>query len=104
MSIIYYEQHDLKWDSDRKDECPACENEPTQSTEENMTKSGLQIASDIVEACPYTKNWTSAPKLLLAAMFAEELSKQRQEGYAAGCRDTVGVLPGPILNTRRGET
>ena len=27
MSIIYCEKHDLKWDSDFKPECPACENE-----------------------------------------------------------------------------
>ena len=27
MSIIYCERHDLKWDSDFKDECPACEND-----------------------------------------------------------------------------
>ncbi len=103
MSIIYCERHDLKWDSDRKDECPACENEPPQ-----MNKSVLQIANDIVEACPYTAKMKSAHKLLLAGMISEELSKQQQigfkNGYAAGCRDTVGVLPGPILNARHGET
>lgn len=26
MSIIYCDKHDLKWDSDFKSECPACEN------------------------------------------------------------------------------
>ena len=39
MSIIYCELHDLRWDSDRKDECPACENEPP--LEEQMNKSDL---------------------------------------------------------------
>ena len=29
MSIIYCEKHDLRWDSDFKSECPACESEPT---------------------------------------------------------------------------
>lgn len=39
MSIIYCERHDLKWDSDRKDECPACENEPTPpNTDMNLQK------------------------------------------------------------------
>ena len=37
MSIIYCERHSIKWDSDRKDECPACENEPTQIYDANMT-------------------------------------------------------------------
>ena len=27
MSIIYCEKHGIKWDSDFKSECPACENE-----------------------------------------------------------------------------
>ena len=37
MSIIYCERHDLRWDSDRKDECPACENESSQIRGTNMT-------------------------------------------------------------------
>ena len=49
-----------------------------------MTQSALQIANDIVEACPYTTKMKSAHKLLLAAMISEELSKQRQEGYKKG--------------------
>ena len=49
-----------------------------------MTKSVLQIASDIVEACPGTGEMTSAQRVLLAGMIAEELSKQRQEGQADG--------------------
>ena len=28
MSIIYCEKHDRRWDSDRLDMCPVCENEP----------------------------------------------------------------------------
>lgn len=28
MSIIYCEKHDRRWDSDKLDECPQCENEP----------------------------------------------------------------------------
>ena len=28
MSIIYCEKHDRRWDSDKLDECPLCENEP----------------------------------------------------------------------------
>ena len=84
MSIIYCEQHNLKWDSDLKDECPACENEHPQISEENMTKSTLQIANDIVEACPYTAKMKSAHKLLLAGMIAEELKKQMMVGYTAG--------------------
>ena len=27
MSIMYCPLHDLRWDSDKKEECPACENE-----------------------------------------------------------------------------
>lgn len=27
MSIMYCEKHDRRWDSDRMDECPLCENE-----------------------------------------------------------------------------
>ena len=29
MSIIYCEKHDRHWDSDFKEGCPVCENEPT---------------------------------------------------------------------------
>lgn len=52
-----------------------------------MTKSTLQIANDIVEACPGTGRMTSAHKLLLAGMISEELSKQRQhtEFYQKRC-------------------
>ena len=46
-----------------------------------MTQSTLQIANDIVEACPYTAKMKSAHKLLLAAMISEELSRQRKEGF-----------------------
>lgn len=28
MSIMYCEKHDRRWDSDKLDECPECENEP----------------------------------------------------------------------------
>ena len=28
MSIIYCEKHDRKWDSDFKEDCPMCENDP----------------------------------------------------------------------------
>ena len=49
-----------------------------------MNKSVLQIANDIVEACPYTAKMKSAYKILLAGILAEELSRQRREGYAAG--------------------
>ena len=27
MSIIYCEKHDRRWDSDKLDDCPLCENE-----------------------------------------------------------------------------
>ena len=79
MSIICCERHDLRWDSDLKDECPACENEHPQ-----MNKSVLQTVFDIVEACPGTGKMTSAQRVLLAGMIAEEMSKQRQEGCAEG--------------------
>ena len=49
-----------------------------------MTQSVLQTANDIVEACPYTRKMKSAHKLLLAAMFAEELSRYGQERYLDG--------------------
>ena len=29
MSIIYCEKHDRQWDSDKLEECPQCEQEPT---------------------------------------------------------------------------
>lgn len=48
-----------------------------------MNKSVLQIASDIVEACPYTAKMMTAHKLLLAGMISEELSRQRLAGYEA---------------------
>ena len=82
MSIIYCERHDLRWDSDLKDECPACENEHPQ-----MNKSVLQTAFDIVKACPGTGRMTSAQRMFLAGMIAEELSKQRKEGYQDGYED-----------------
>ncbi len=41
-----------------------------------MTKSTLQIANDIVEACPYTKHWISGRKAVLAGMIAEKLHEQ----------------------------
>ncbi len=31
MSIIYCEKHDRRWDSDFKEDCPMCENEPNPS-------------------------------------------------------------------------
>ena len=88
MSIIYCEQHDLKWDSDRKDECPACENEPP--LEEQMNKSDLitlQIANELVEACPGTGKLTSAQRMLLKGEISEALSKQQQTGYKNGYVD-----------------
>ena len=56
-----------------------------------MTQSVLQIANDIVEACPYTKRMISAHKLLLSAMISEELSKQRQEGMYEGITASTEV-------------
>ena len=44
----------------------------------------VQIATNLVEACPGTGKMTSAQRALLAGTIAEELSKQRQEGYATG--------------------
>ena len=71
-----------------------------------MTQSVLQIASDIVEACPYTKRMISAHKLLLSAMISEELSKQRKEGYQDGYEDAERYAePDPIcqaLNEGKG--
>ena len=87
MSIIYCELHDLRWDSDMKDECPACENEPPPKAEENMTQSPLQIANDIVEACPGTGKLTSAQRMLLKGEISEALSKQQQTGYKNGYVD-----------------
>ena len=49
-----------------------------------MTKSTLKIANKIVEACPYTAKMKSAHKMLLIGMIAEELERQRQEGFGAG--------------------
>lgn len=34
MSIIYCEKHDQRWDSDKLEECPLCENEPAPSSSE----------------------------------------------------------------------
>ena len=65
-----------------------------------MTQSTLQIANDIVEACPYTAKMRSAHKMLLASMIAEELSKQRKEGYGNGFSDSYREPPG----MRHGET
>ena len=28
MSIIYCDKHDIRWDSDFKEQCPACESDP----------------------------------------------------------------------------
>ena len=72
-----------------------------------MNKSILQISTDIVEACPYTKHMISAHKLLLAGMISEELSKQRQEGWHAGYMDRAWAKrePDPIcqaLNEGKG--
>ena len=71
--------------------------------ESPMTQSILQIAFDIVETCPYTRKMTSAHKAVLAIMISEELSRYGQERYTAGCRDTVGVLPGPWAWDERGD-
>ena len=59
-----------------------------------MNKSVLQIAGELVEACPYTANMKQAHRLLLASMIAEELSRQRKEGYAAGFSATYREPPG----------
>ena len=37
MSIIYCDKHSLKWDSDFKSECPACENESTEQNTRYVT-------------------------------------------------------------------
>ena len=34
MSIIYCEKHDRRWDSDRLEMCPVCENEPVDEVSE----------------------------------------------------------------------
>lgn len=49
-----------------------------------MTKSTLQIASEIVEAHPETSRMKSAHKMLLIGMIAEELEKMRKEEYRRG--------------------
>lgn len=36
MSIIYCELHGLNWDSDKRSECPACENEHAEDEEVDM--------------------------------------------------------------------
>ena len=33
MSIIFCDKHSVKWDSDKLDECPKCENEPEEKKE-----------------------------------------------------------------------
>lgn len=47
-------------------------------------KSAHQLASDIVDAWPYSVNVKSAQKSMLVVIVAEELSKQYQRGYNAG--------------------
>ena len=42
MSIIYCEKHDRKWDSDKLEECPLCENEPLNDEEEKRGPIGLR--------------------------------------------------------------
>ena len=59
-----------------------------------MNKSVLQIANDIVEACPYTAKMRSAHKLLLAGMISEELDRQTIAEYKRGYR--VGYQDGKL--------
>ena len=53
MSIIHCEKHDRKWDSDRLDECPLCENEPT--TEGAASGAG-HMTTDASNATDYSGN------------------------------------------------
>ena len=48
-----------------------------------MTKSPIQIASELVSDCPGTFNMTYGERQLLIGIIAEELKKQRKEGYEA---------------------
>ena len=51
MSIIYCEKHDRRWDSDKLDECPLCENEHpegnTPMTDALVLHDLYGVASDI---------------------------------------------------------
>ena len=38
MSIIYCKKHSQKWDSDRVDECPVCENEHPEVSDDELVK------------------------------------------------------------------
>jgi len=48
MSIIYCDKHDLKWDSDFKSECPACENE-----EKTHREGAIEHGASVTEARTY---------------------------------------------------
>ena len=65
-----------------------------------MTKSPIQIASEFVNDFPGTFKMTSGQRMLRAGMLAEELEKQRKEGYAAGFGTNYREPP----NTRHGGT
>ena len=65
-----------------------------------MTKSPIQIASDIVSDCPGTFKMTSGQRQLLVGMIAEELKKQRKQWYENGRYDNSSGPP----NTRHGGT
>ena len=42
MSIMYCEKHNRRWDSDKLDDCPTCEDEP-------MDKGSIELARSICE-------------------------------------------------------
>ena len=55
MSIIYCEKHDRRWDSDKLEECPLCENEHPSSSdaqEKLYTQDDLAAACELVRVAP----------------------------------------------------
>lgn len=51
MSIMRCFRHDLDYDSDFREECPACENEPRE--EHSMTKEDFEATAKILREFPY---------------------------------------------------
>lgn len=52
MSIIYCEKHDRRWDSDRLEECPECENEPKEAAQQVGVSSQPQTISKTIAESP----------------------------------------------------
>ena len=56
MSIIYCELHGLNWDSDKRSECPACENEHAEDEEAETDMTNSELRQELLKLADWIKS------------------------------------------------